>query len=214
MESNSSQHQKEPDTEKKILTAAGKVFMIKGKAGTSMQDIADEAGINRTLLHYYFRNKDKLFDAIFDDVLKKIFPIVAKVFMDKNPLFEKIESFCILYIDMLKDKPFLPFFLFQEIYINPKRLVGMIKEGGLDTFVGRESMKKELHQHGVDDMDPRHLIANLIGMVIFPFVGRPMFQKLAFNDDQEAYEIFLEQRKKEVPEFIKCALKGRNISST
>ena len=58
----------EQDTEHRIMAAAAKVFMQKGRLGASMQDIADEAGINRTLLHYYFRNKEKLFDTIFESI--------------------------------------------------------------------------------------------------------------------------------------------------
>ena len=69
-----------------------------------------------------------------------------------------------------------------------------------------EQMKEELKNYGITDMDPRHLIANLIGMVIFPFVGRPVFERLAFQGDTEAYNAFLEDRKKEVPRFIKLAL--------
>ena len=63
---------KDQSTEEKILAAAKKVFMTKGMAGARMQDIADEAGINKALLHYYFRSKDKLFETIFLESGKKI----------------------------------------------------------------------------------------------------------------------------------------------
>ena len=199
-------YEKEQGTEKKILEAAGKVFMVKGKAGASMQDIADEAGINRTLLHYYFRSKDKLFDAIFNDLFGSMVPVVAGVFMQDIPFMQKVEFFVEKYTDLLKDKPFLPFFVFQELLLNPDRLVGLAHEGGLDTSVAMQYMKGELKKYGITDTDPRHLIANLLGMVIFPFVGRPVFEKLAFQGDSEAYNDFLQERKKEIPAFIRKAL--------
>jgi TetR/AcrR family transcriptional regulator len=205
-------YKNEQDTEKKIIEAAGKVFMVMGKAGASMQDIADEAGINRTLLHYYFRNKDKLFDAIFNDLIGNMVPVVAGVFMQDIPLIKKFEFVAEKYVDFLKDKPFLPFFVFQEILLNPDRLVGLVREGGLDTTVAMASMKEELKDYGITDMDPRHIIANLIGMVIFPFVGRPVFERIAFQGDVEAYNAFLEERKKEVPRFIRMALSVRRES--
>ena len=208
METESDYYQKEPDTERKILEAAGKVFMMKGKDGASMQDIADEAGINRTLVHYYFRSKDKLFDAIFDNLLAKVLPVMAKMFMQDIPIMKKFEFFAEKYTDMLKEMPFLPFFVFQEISLNPDRLVGLMKQGGLDTSFTIPDMSKKLEEQGIKNMDPRHLIANLIGMVIFPFVARPMFQKIGFNDDPEAYDRFLEERKKEIPRFIRMALEG------
>ncbi|MCK5537355.1 MAG: helix-turn-helix transcriptional regulator, partial [Bacteroidales bacterium] len=42
------------NTEQKILLAATKIFSTKGMQGARMQEIADEAGINKALLHYYF----------------------------------------------------------------------------------------------------------------------------------------------------------------
>jgi TetR/AcrR family transcriptional regulator len=62
------------ETERKILQAAREVFQRKGLYGARMQEIADAAGINKALLHYYFRNKDKLFDAIFSDVFQNFIP--------------------------------------------------------------------------------------------------------------------------------------------
>ncbi len=208
MEPESNHYQKEPDTERKIIEAAGKVFMLKGKDGASMQDIADEAGINRTLVHYYFRNKDKLFDAIFNDLLGRVVPVIAATFMKDIPMMKKFEVFVETYTDMLKEMPFLPFFFFQEISVNPDRLVRLIQQGGVDPSVTIPEMLKKLQEWGIHDMDPRHVIANLIGMVIFPFVARPIFQRIGFNNDPEAYDRFLEERKEVIPRFIEMALKG------
>ncbi len=198
----------EPGTERKILEAAGKVFMMKGRLGASMQDIADEAGINRTLLHYYFRNKEKLFDTIFAKVLATAFPTIVKAFMSDQPFLEKIKMFVDTWTDMLKENPYLPVFVIQEISLNPDRLAGIIQHVGLDPDVALKEITKELESYGIVDMDPRHLIANMLGMVLFPYIGRPLFQKVAFRDDKEAYEQFLEDRREQVPRFIKLALQG------
>ena len=200
----------EPDTEKKILEAAGKVFMRKGRLGASMQDIADEAGINRTLLHYYFRNKEKLFDTIFEKILARVFPSMLAAFTSDRPFIDKMKIFASTYSDILLENPYLPVFVFQEISLDPDRLAGIIQQTGLNTDLALEGLSKELKSAGVMDMDPRHLIADLLGMVIFPYVGRALFQKLAFKNDEPAYERFLEERKKHVPEIINMALQGYN----
>ena len=44
-------------TEEKIFEAAFKVFQNKGFTGARMQEIADEAEINKAMLHYFFRSK-------------------------------------------------------------------------------------------------------------------------------------------------------------
>ncbi len=198
----------EPGTERKILEAAGKVFMMKGRLGASMQDIADEAGINRTLLHYYFRNKEKLFDTIFAKVLATAFPTIVKAFMSDQPFQEKIKMFVDTWTDLLKENPYLPVFVIQEISLNPDRLAGIIQHVGLDPDVAMKGITKELESYGIVDMDPRHMFANILGMVIFPYIGRPLFQKVAFGDDKEAYEQFLEDRREQIPRFINLALQG------
>ncbi len=198
----------EPDTERKILEAAGKVFMQKGRLGASMQDIADEAGINRTLLHYYFRNKEKLFDTIFTKLLSQVFPTMVEAFASDRPFMEKIRIFVETYADLLKENPYLPVFVFQEISLNPDRLAGIIKHVGVDPDLALKGLTKEMESLGVHGMDPRHIIANLLGMVLFPYIGRALFQKIAFQDDTEAYEKFLEDRKEQVPRFVNMALQG------
>src|SRR6185437_7301913 len=86
-------NKKEKTAEEKILDAAKKVFVTKGMAGARMQDIADEAGINKALLHYYFRSKEKLFEMIFAEAAEKLFPKINAIFESDVPLFEKIERF-------------------------------------------------------------------------------------------------------------------------
>jgi AcrR family transcriptional regulator len=198
----------EPGTERKILEAAGKVFMKKGRLGASMQDIADEAGINRTLLHYYFRNKEKLFDTIFTKLLARVFPALVAAFTSDKPFIEKVQIFVDTYTDMLSENPYLPVFVFQEISLNPERLAGIIQQTGLDPDIVFRGLSKELESVGVIGMDSRHMFANILGMVLFPYIGRALIQKVAFKDDALAYERFLEERKKHVPEIVKMAILG------
>nr|MBP6793720.1 helix-turn-helix transcriptional regulator [Saprospiraceae bacterium] len=63
------------DTEIRIIAAAERIFLLKGLDGARMQDIADEASINKAMLHYYFRNKQQLFDIILDDKISKVFDV-------------------------------------------------------------------------------------------------------------------------------------------
>jgi AcrR family transcriptional regulator len=209
MTTNRTGSNKEADTERRIMEAAAKVFMQKGRLGASMQDIADEAGINRTLLHYYFRNKEKLFDTIFDRLFSKLFPALVQAFSSDRPFLEKIEIFTESYAGLLRENPFLPVFVFQEISLNPDRLVEKIKNLGIQPEKTLRALQSEMAELGMEDMDPRHLFAHMMGMVIFPYVGRPLFQVLAFQNDHEAYEQFLEDRKKQILRFMKMALSNK-----
>ncbi|HMG13903.1 MAG TPA: helix-turn-helix domain-containing protein, partial [Saprospiraceae bacterium] len=88
-------------TEDKIIDAAKKVFLQQGYSGARMQDIADAAGINKALLHYYFRNKDKLFELIFLQCTQKMIPTINSVFDSDEDIFNKIRQFVSTYIEML-----------------------------------------------------------------------------------------------------------------
>src|SRR3954454_20198668 len=111
--------QKDQSTEERILAAAQKVFLAKGMDGARMQDIADEAGINKALLHYYFRSKDKLFEQIFLDVASALLPRIFAILESDRGLFEKIENFCDEYISQLIETPYVPIFILNEINRQP-----------------------------------------------------------------------------------------------
>ena len=106
-------------TEEKILQAARKIFVMKGMTGSRMQDIADEAGINKALLHYYFRNKEKLFEVVFWEAANELFLKMNGVFESNLGLLDKIRLFSMEYIEMVLKAPFIPQFLFTEINRNP-----------------------------------------------------------------------------------------------
>ena len=114
---------KNKGAEEKILVAARKVFTTKGMAGARMQDIADEAGINKALLHYYFRDKDKLFEVVFMEEAQKFFPKINAIFNSDVPLFEKIENFVNEYIDEMQENPYLPWFVMNEVNRDPDQLL-------------------------------------------------------------------------------------------
>jgi len=88
-------------TEGTILEAAKKVFISHGFDGTSMQQIANEAGINKSLLHYYFRNKEKLFAAVFSYAFQNFIPQVQGILNSDISVFIKIERIVSEYMDML-----------------------------------------------------------------------------------------------------------------
>src|SRR5258706_4583523 len=108
-------YKKNKTTEERILDAARKVFVRNGMSGARMQDIADEAGINKALLHYYFKNKRKLFEEIFMEAADELFPRINKIFRSEESLFVKIERFCDEYISVVLENPYLPLFVLNEL---------------------------------------------------------------------------------------------------
>jgi TetR/AcrR family transcriptional regulator len=199
---------KDSSAEEKILAAAQKVFMTKGMAGARMQDIADEAGINKALLHYYFRDKDKLFEVVFLTEAQKFFPKINAIFNSDAPLFEKIENFVNEYIDEMQENPFLPWFVMNEINRDPDQFMYKIwgKENLPKPAKFLEQIETEIKKGTIKRIHPVHLLMNLLSMTIFPFVAKPMMTRnLRLNDTQ--FKQIMEQRKTEIPKFIINSIK-------
>ncbi|VAW22804.1 Transcriptional regulator, AcrR family [hydrothermal vent metagenome] len=193
---------KKDNTEQKIMDAAHAVFLEKGMDGARMQEIANEAGINKALLHYYFRTKQKLFEAIFKRVIKHSFPIVSKTLLSDIPIREKMDLFIDSYLNLLSKNPFLPAFLLKEIHRDPEFLANVIKGSGINPDKILTMLGKEMDKGNIRRMNPRDLITNIIALSVFPFAAKPLLSIMLFNGDQKAYKIFLQERRETVKEFI------------
>ena len=110
---------KNETTEIQILNAAKTVFQQKGMDGSRMQEIADEAGINKAMLHYYYRSKQILFEAVFNHAFALLAPQLNKILNDDSSIEEKIRNFTSNYISFVNKHPYLPNFVIQEINRNP-----------------------------------------------------------------------------------------------
>ncbi len=197
------------NTEKQILEAAKRVFIHKGMAGARMQEIADEAGINKSLLHYYYRSKEKLFDAVFRSVFFTFFPHFDTILLSDASLFDKIRKFCDMYLDVLMKNPFIPLFILHELNNDSQKLTAYIKQIGINPKAFVVQVKKEIEKGIIRPVDPRQLIINMLSMCVFPIAGRPLIQAIVFNDNTAEYDRFLETRKKEIPDFIIHSIKAK-----
>lgn len=200
-------NEKQKDTEALILDAARKVFLDNGFDGTTMQKIADEAGINKALLHYYFRSKDRLFEAVFIEAFSRMIPNIMRIFFSDLPFNDKIRAWVDAYISALLQYPMIPQFILHELHRNPERIVELIKSTGFDPEMVFVQIRSEMERGHIRSMDPRQLIVNMLALCIFPFAARPMIQGFIFKNDSATFELFLENRKKEVAEFILNAIK-------
>ncbi|MBI5217827.1 MAG: TetR/AcrR family transcriptional regulator [Bacteroidia bacterium] len=197
------------NTEKKILDAAKTVFIKKGFDGARMQEIADEAIINKALLHYYFRNKDKLFDAIFSDAFVKFIPKIGETMLSQKHFFDKIKLLVESYIDMLTRNPHIPIFILHEINRNPQRIIQILSKGGANPEMIFKVINTEIKKGTIIPVKPQHLIVNIIALCIFPYAGRPVIQGFIFKNNNKTYQKFLKERKTEVSNFIINAIKKK-----
>ncbi|MBW6458959.1 MAG: TetR/AcrR family transcriptional regulator [Bacteroidales bacterium] len=195
------------ETELQILEAARKVFLQYGFDGATTQMIATESGINKALLHYYFRSKDRLFEAVFMEAFTRMIPNLLKIFTAEIDFFEKIRAFVGAYIDALLQYPQIPLFVLHELKRNPDRIVQLIKSSGIRPEFILEMFRGEVGKGNIAPIDPYHLLVNMLSLCIFPFAAKPMIQGFIFHNDEAAFQEFLVSRKEQVAEFIIKAIK-------
>jgi len=198
---------KETGTEARILEAARNIFHIKGLTGARMQEIADEAGINKAMLHYYYRSKEHLFEAVFKEAVGRIFPIIVQILSYEIPLFDKIRIFVKEYIRILKENPYLPGFVISEITQHPDKFTDLFQEKGIvfpKVFI--DEIKESAEKGEIIDIDPLMLVVNIIALCIFPVVAKPVIKGI-YRLSEEEFNQFIEKREYEVADFIINSIK-------
>lgn len=198
---------KKETTEQQILDAAKTVFQSKGMAGARMQEIANYAGINKAMLHYYFRSKELLFEAVFKQAFSLLAPQLNVILNDDSSIEDTIRNFTSNYISFMMKHPYLPNFIIQELNRNENFILKLKENTGfpnLEKF--KSKVEEEINKGILKPIDADQLFVNIIALNIFPFLGKPLIK--AFTDkDEKTYKKFVENRKIDVANFIINSIK-------
>lgn len=190
-------------TEEKIFEAATEVFVDKGMDGARMQDIASHAGINKALLHYYYRTKDQLFNAVFEMIAKKVLRKFAPVFDDKLTLEEKIRFFFREHIAFLQENPKLPGFILNEINRNPARIKKLLSNIHVEKLWDQlyEQHKNELDKYNITKDSLPQIMISVAALSVFPFAARGIVEGLLEKTGHNFNE-YMEERKDFAAAFV------------
>lgn len=187
-------------TEKAIIEAATRLFLEKGFASTSTTEIAKEAGCNQAMVHYYFRTKDRLFEAVFADKFQGFVSSIMSISEEDLSFEEKLSQKIGAHFDMLMKNPKLPLLFAYELNTNPKRLEA-IKEklGNLPSMFFANfqlELDREIEEGRIRKMKVIDLLFNIIALNIALFIIGPVLKEFSGISD-EYYEGFIKHRKKE-----------------
>jgi TetR/AcrR family transcriptional regulator len=195
-------------TEERIFEAATEVFEEKGMDGARMQDIANHAGINKALLHYYFRTKNHLFDAVFEKLAEKLFMKFEPLFQENLSLEEKLRFFFREHITFLQENPRLPAFILNEINRNPDRIRKILKRIDARNLWKMLVMqhKDELSRYNITEETIPQIITSIVAISIFPFAAKGILDGI-FENLGVDFGQYIEERKKFAAEFVLNAIK-------
>jgi AcrR family transcriptional regulator len=203
--------EKDLSTEEKIKEAARKLFTQKGFAATRTRDIADEADINLALLNYYFRSKEKLFELVIkENVHLFVGAMIEKINNNPLPFEQQLDFIVSNYIDMLLKNPDLPFFVLSLLQS------GKLNDGDhadplfrniqqmRSTFL--KNIQDAMDKGEIKNMHPLHIIANIMSLIIFPFIASSLLMARVGNVSRAEFEQLMIERKKLIPEWIKAMI--------
>ncbi|WP_099465758.1 MULTISPECIES: TetR/AcrR family transcriptional regulator [Parabacteroides] len=186
------------DMEFRIIEAAKQVFVRKGYEATKMGDIAEEVGISRTAMHYYFRTKEMLFEAIFGQLMGVLLPNIDSIMNESTTCLEKIPKIVNEYVAIMQSNPSFPIFVINEFNRDPEHLykVVMRDPSRVQPLIKlQKQMLEEMEKGLIKKMPLAYTASTLIGLVIFPMLARSPLTTVFFNGEEERFDAFIEERK-------------------
>lgn len=196
--------QQNSQTEEKILEAAEQIFLRDGYGDARMQDIADLAGINKALLHYYFRSKDNLFEYIFEKKISVMFPQMEELFNQNLSFYETTCAFIEKYITLLNENPYIPMFVMSTVNRADRQdFIKKLPIGLIQKFA--ELYFRDYSDGKVREVNPTQLIISVMSMCAFPFIARPVIKEITKADDEQ-FKALMQYRISEIQLYLKYIL--------
>ena len=199
------------NSEQLILEAAEKLFIEKGYSGTKTTEIADGAGVNHALLHYYYRTKENLFNRIFEQKASQILGSIVLSFDNDSSFFEKVKTGVETHFDMISKNPKLPLFILREIITDKSRkdfILKYLMSAGKEMYKKFNSaLQKEIKRGAVRPVKTIDLLLNIASLNVFAFVAAQVLFDMDAEENREKLQMFLEERKKNNVDLIINSLK-------
>ena len=199
------------DTEKKILAAASEIFLNKGKDGARMQEIADYAGINKALLHYYFRSKERLFQEVFKNEVMTLLNNILDAISDTEDFHDFLTQFVRAYLQNITPRRALMRFVFWEIDNTKEFLAGYFWETFKDHGFSENPLvlhvKRAVAEKQIRPVDPVHFVLSVLGACVFPFMAAPIIGNILRKEIEITDPDFQTTREQEIVNLLWNGLK-------
>lgn len=188
-----SEQEKNELTEELIKSTAKRLFFGEGKFNATTQEIADAAGVNRTLINYYFRSRNNLFEQVFEEAQIEETKKSESILFSDKPFKDKIAEFIDYSMEVALEYPYLEIYLVTQINqgcaFNKQDQVQKV----LPEFF--KQIQTEIKKGTIRKMEPIQFVMNVISLISFPLCMRPLIQESMQIDDKN-YNKLLKDRKK------------------
>jgi len=187
------------NTEEHIKTVARQLFFAEGRLNATTQEIADAAGVNRTLLNYYFRSRDALFDQVFDEAMQHLRHRVDSTISSTAPFREKMETLVDILLDEISQYPYREIFIITQVNQKENKLKPPTDKNNWPSFLAE--IKKEMEAGTIPTMEPIDYILNIYSMCIFPILMKPIYSHM-LRITVDEYQEKLNDRKANIMTYV------------
>lgn len=173
--------------EKRIIEVAQQLFMKNGFTETNMSDIAVAVGINRPALHYYFRTKDKMFQAVFGNIIRSLAPEIQGIMLQDKPITERIGKVIDAYFNTFSRNPYLPIFMVREIERDMPHLVETARELQLECYFQEiiNGLQNEMNSGRLKQVPLHFVFLTFYGLLVFPFLTKKLSSSIFLDKDED-----------------------------
>lgn len=194
-------------TRLKLMETARELFIAKGVDRVGVREIATKAGVNLSLMNYYFQSKENLLEQIFENSIKEDGHKIRQILNADKPLDQKIREYVNVYIDVLSSDPLLVPFVLSIIHRNAEqapRLKSVNTLYNTETF--SKQIRTEVEKGNIKPVDPEQFYISMVSLILFPFAIKPLVKyRLGLEDDELAK--ILKARKEHVYDMLMASLK-------
>jgi len=191
--------QRETGTEQLIKNTAKHLFFAEGKLHATTQEIADAAGVNRTLVNYYFRSRDALFDQVFQEAQQELVNLLDEVYESKKPFRDKIRNMIDVFMEAAIKYPYREVFIITQM--NRNDVLDSKRSRVEKVNLMLQDVQAEMDRGGLKKNNPKHFLMNLFSMMAYPMVTSPL-NKVLFNMTDDEYDVLIKERKQIIFETI------------
>jgi TetR/AcrR family transcriptional regulator len=185
----------ESHTEDLIKEKAKSLFFKKGFLNATTQEIADEAGVNRALIHYYFRSREQLLDTLMEEIVLEKKNRIRPILTSDKSFREKIAEYIEVVIDHGLNYPYIDNFIITETLRNPEKVKMLcFKDKLRSSELIKDQLKEEIEKGSIAPISPEHFMVNLVAMCNYPLLAKNVIQNIHGMSDS-AYKKFLTERK-------------------
>jgi AcrR family transcriptional regulator len=182
---------KNTGTEQLIKDTAKQLLFAEGKLHATTQEIADAAGVNRTALHYYFRSRDQLISAVFQDAMQGLSQRLDECMLSETSFKEKTANIITVFLKDMMAFPYQETFLITEINTFGKKLITNIQAEPVKSYL--KEAADQMAKGAIDKMDPIHFLMNLFSLMSYPLIMAPLYKKL-FRVSEKEFQRLIDER--------------------